>query len=326
MNESAIIQMIHDVFPDDEAITPLGIGDDCAFAAQPGHLITTDASVENVHYDLRYVSFADAAYRCLASNLSDIAAMGAHASAWTLALGLKPSMHEDEVRSAIEAMKRCLQDHQSKAWLIGGDVVRSEMSFFSITMWGDCCEGERTWPPVTRRGAKPGDKIVLLGTPGRAAAGFDGLSQGHAIPDTIARAFLRPRALTTLAPKLAERNLLHAMMDTSDGLFTDLPRMLAQSGAGAQIELEAFDKILDEDLNKAARACQKSPSHYKIFGGEDYGLLTAIDAAKVEQVMDLAYLEAIPVSVVGTITLAPGLVWTRNGIPVSLDDFSFKHF
>ena len=326
MHESDVIQMIHEIFPDRPDVTPLGIGDDCARLARPGTLITTDASVENVHFDLSYVSYEDAAYRCLASNLSDIAAMGALASAWTLALGLSPDLPPPQLRRAVEAFRTCLDDHESDAWLIGGDVVRSERSFFSITMWGDCSKGQDAWLPVTRAGARIGDMLVVLGTPGRACAGFECLKNGMASHDEVKAAFLRPRALTRLAPILAQKGLVRAMMDTSDGIFADLPRLLAQSHVGARIELEAFDGMKDDELDDAARALHKTSAYFRIYGGEDYGILAAIAPANLEAVNKWGEVEGGAVSGVGTICEAQKLVWARDSCAVSLEDCSFRHF
>lgn len=326
--EFDVIQAIQRIFPTRPEITPLGIGDDCALLARPGNLITTDASVEDIHYDLSYVSLAEAAYRCLASNLSDIAAMGGYATSWTLVLGLKPGFEFAEIERSIQALRQCLEDHQlPDAWLVGGDVVCAYKSFFSITVLGQCQIDIHHWAPIKRSGAKPGDAVAVFGFPGRAAAGLDQLmrfGKNNIVDPATVQAFLNPHALTQLGPALAQNELVSAMMDTSDGIYTDLPRLLAQSNAGAIIDVETFNP--DEPLQRQARALQTSPLKYQLCGGEDYGLIATVPNRNIDTVRKLAYSMGIPVAFIGTITDNHDLVWTRQGQAFTPKDQSFRHF
>ena len=332
MQESEVIRAIHRAFPDRRDVTPIGIGDDCAYLSSPGHLVTTDASVEGVHFDLSLMTFADAAYRCLASNLSDVAAMGGYARGWTLALGLRGDMSEATVCAGISAMRQCLLDHGlSDAWLVGGDVVRSPHIFLSVTMWGECEEKGERWQPVTRGGASPGDVIVLLGRAGYAAAGLESLRRRgeKAVEDAaferVKAHFLRPVSLTQLGPALARAGVVSAMMDTSDGLYADLPRLLEQSHVGATVSLDALSGGKD-DLDVVAEALGRSPRYFRLYGGEDFGLLATVPVKMVDCVEKLAYFYAVPMRVVGKIEATQGIRWQQGGQLASLEDHSFSHF
>ncbi len=329
--ESQVIQTIHELFPTRPEITPLGIGDDCAQLAHPGALVTTDASVEGVHFDLAYVSLAEAAYRCLASNLSDIAAMGAYTTGWTLALGLKPSFDFKDIVDAIHALKQCLLDHQlPDAWLVGGDVVCAPNAIFSITAWGECRANEKTWSCITRSGAKVGDNIAVFGWPGRAAVGLKCLmttNRAQCLDLPTTQAFLHPRALTQLGPALAQAGLVSAMMDTSDGVYTDLPRLIAQSHVGAIVDIDAFQN--DDAIQDALKQLDVNAPNQdlsQIFGGEDYGLLATLPPNKVDWARKLAYSNNVPMTLIGVITDSKELIWRQNKMQIRLKDQSFKHF
>ena len=331
MKESDIIRAIHQRFPDRFDITSIGIGDDCAVLNEPCPLVTTDASVEGVHFDFSFMTFADAAYRCLASNLSDIAAMGGRAVAWTLALGLGCGFLESDLQAGLDAMGACLLDHGlPDAWLVGGDVVRSPHVFMSVTMWGKCETPDKTWTPVTRAGARPGDILVLMGQAGYAAAGLELLQKyGSGLEDAHVRRvvdhFLRPVALTRLGPALACEGLVRAMMDTSDGLFADLPRLLERSGVGAEIDLDVLDRP-DQPLDAAAAKTGRPSWYYRVYGGEDYGLLAAVPANALDRVENLAYLHGVPMFRIGKVVPTHGIRWLKNGMPENMADNSFCHF
>ena len=150
--ESDVIEAIMEVFPSRRDLVTLGIGDDCAVLARGERLVTTDASVEGVHFDVAWMTLADAAYRCLTSNLSDVAAMGGEPGCFTLALGLRPDLGFDEIRGAIGAMRQCVEEHGlSRCALVGGDVVRSGDVFGD-----DAWRGSRMAGGDARGGARGG--------------------------------------------------------------------------------------------------------------------------------------------------------------------------
>ena len=330
--EAQVIEFIEETFETRKDISPKGIGDDCAVidfsGADKGYaLITTDASVEHVHFNLDWMTLADAAYRCMTSNISDIAAMGAYAGAFTLALGLNPRHDADEIREAICAIKSCIQDHGlDKCWLIGGDVVRSEHTFFSITLLAE----NPSWPLIYRNGAQPGDFILAVGNIGMSAAGLDILSSKHHVDkekklfQTFVQAFKRPRACTQLGPAIAQNQLATAMMDISDGIYSDLTRLLHQSHCAAQIDLESFTP--SPEMRTAAEILHANPIDWMTCGGEDFGLLMTCKEKNVKIIDALARECRLPCLNIGKCIPGTGISWQLHGKTIDKVNTGFLHF
>ena len=330
--EAQIIEIIEDIFKTRKDISPKGIGDDCAVIDLSGAnkglaLITTDASVENVHFNLNWMTLADAAYRCMTSNISDIAAMGAYGGPFTLALGLNPNLTIDEIREAIDAIRQCIEDHGlTKCWLVGGDVVRSDHTFFSITLLGNQPE----WPVVYRNGAKPGDTILAIGNIGMSAAGLDILTKQRndsKHTDLFApfiQAFKRPVSCAELGPELAKNKLATAMMDISDGIQTDLPRLLKQSQCGAEIQLEAFNP--SHEMKQVAQILQANPVEWMTCGGEDFGLIMTCKEKNVIKIQDMATQFQVPCHIIGKCRTQTGVLWKLNGNTIEMKNKGFVHF
>lgn len=322
--ESQIIDAIQATFPTRDDLVSRGIGDDCAVMRPHYDLVTTDASVDGVHFDLSWMTPADAAYRCLTSNISDIAAMGGEPSAFTLALGIPKAMAFDEITAAITALRDCIQDHDlPECWLIGGDVVRAPQLMFSVTMFGRSVHA-----PILRNGAHPGDAIVVLGEPGMSCIGLSLCQKGYAHSDhpnlaPFLNAFKRPRALTALAKTIAQNGLASAMMDLSDGIRTDLPRLLAQSRCGAKIDIDALSA--SQDMRNAAYTCGIDPVSAMLCGGEDFGLLLTCPPSHLAAIKALPASLGIPCRVIGTCT-AGSIEWTEADSPSNRKDISFTHF
>ena len=326
--EEQVIQAIQEIFPSRKDLAPCGIGDDCAVLMPGLELITTDASVEGVHFDLSWMSLADAAYRCMTSNVSDAAAMGAYAGPFTLALGLREDIEFNEILSAIQAIKDCIQEHGlSDCWLIGGDVVRSSQVFFSITVLSQ----KPAWPVVLRSGAKPGDVILALGRLGMSAVGlelyrrsFDKKCSRQSAYAPYLKAFCRPHALTSLGPDIAQQQLVHAMMDISDGIRTDLPRLMKQSHCGARVDLGVV--IPDGDLIQICKEINIDPIDQMICGGEDFGLLVTTPPQNVAKIKKYACTHQVPCYEIGVCTDSKNVEWFERGKSSHRIDTSFSHF
>lgn len=328
--EAQVIDEISRTFPVREDLVERGIGDDCAVMQNGMKLITTDASIEGVHFDLRWMSVADAAYRCMTSNVSDIAAMGAYAGPFTLAWGLPSSLDFSEIRKAIQAIKTCLNDHGlPDCWLIGGDVVRSQVVMFSVTVLGKCPE----WPVVCRNTAKPGDIVMAMGKLGYAAAGLALFESSIYLDKTrinacslepLLQAFRRPKALTNAGPILAKNRLVSSMMDLSDGVRTDLPRLLKQSRCGAVLDLDVL--VPDDCLSRAADVLQCDARDWMACGGEDFGLLMTAPVDNVGKIEKIAAENGIPCVILGKCTCDSDVIWNENGQVSLRKDLSFSHF
>jgi len=253
----------------------VGIGDDAA-VWQPSRgnrsVITTDALVEGVHFTRGAMSARDAGHRALAANLSDVAAMGARPVLATIALGFPPDTDPDWLLEAYDGIAALAK--RARCAVAGGDLTRAPAITFAITVVGEV----RASNLKTRAGARPGDIVAVTGALGASRAG---LRLAVDRPDLSAEPDHAEAlaAYRTPEPRLREGRWLggsrrvRAMMDTSDGLSTDLARLCAASGAGATIETLP---VHDAARRVAARTGD-DPERWALDGGEDFELLVSVE-------------------------------------------------
>ncbi|GAC1389466.1 MAG: thiamine-phosphate kinase [Vulcanimicrobiaceae bacterium] len=233
-------------------------------------VITTDALIEGVHFTREHFSYAQIGHRALASNLSDIAAMGARPVLATIALGLPGNVGLEGIMELYAGMNALAM--RTKTALVGGDIVRSAQLLLSITVVGEV----RSTALKRRDRARARDIIAVTGPLGASRAGLDAQRNPQALSGALlddARA-----KHCTPEPRLAEGRWLaasqsvHAMMDLSDGLAMDLPRMAAASGLGATLEQVPVAPCAEV----MADALRIDRLEYALSAGEDFELLTAI--------------------------------------------------
>ena len=289
-----------------------GIGDDCAVlpvADGDALLFTADLLNEGVHFLRRATSARELGGKALAVNLSDIAAMGGRPVATLLSLALPPDAGETWAEEFMEGY-RALSERYGVA-LVGGDTTRSGQGItINVT-----AIGRAPLSCIKRRSAaRPGDVLFTTGALGASGAGLRDLLAGRL--DTPAAVEHRnPRPQVEEGLWLGMRREVHAMMDLSDGLASDLRHILDRSGVGAEVLLERVPVAEGSDLQTAA--C----------GGEDYKLLLTADAEGAGQLAD-EFLKRFgsPLHPLGRITGTRELVWLQNGNPVPLDWHGFTHY
>lgn len=313
LGEEGIIDILARTCPTAGKGGRLGIGDDAAVVAGGGWVVTTDLLVEGTHFDPRYSSPADVGHKALAVNLSDVAAMGATPGPIFLTLGLPPTTPAADLEGFAEGLGTLAR--ASGAWLAGGDTVAAPAGW----VVGVTLLGRPVNRPIRRDGARVGDHLFVSGTLGGAAGGLRWLVEGGA---ATAQAALvarhrRPEPRLALGAWLAREGLASAMIDLSDGLATDGPRLAARSRVGLSIDLDTVpvDSML-EPLFGSREAVRLA-----LAGGEDFELLfTAPPHA-------LARLAAAPTPVrcIGRVTEA-GLGWTAGGRPVAAPTPVDHHF
>jgi thiamine-monophosphate kinase len=293
----------------------ISIGDDCAVLRIPrGHetLVTTDFSLENIHFRSGWHPPESVGHRCLARGLSDIAAMGGEPRAAFLSLGLPGSLPQGWVDGFFQGLLKLAAEF--KVSLAGGDTAESPGGILAdIIVLGSVPKGKA----VLRSGARPGDGIYVTGELGASAAALKLLySRKKLKPADFPRHFY-PSPRVAAGRFLRKNGLASAMIDISDGLSTDLGHVCEESGVGAEIEAEAIPVAT---VGKPAR---KVDLGLALHGGEDYELLfTAPRGKRVP-----SRIAGIAVSLIGHVTRGRKVVLRgRDGVKRELPAQGWEHF
>lgn len=298
----------------DEAIA-VGIGDDGAvLRPAPGRdlLTVVDTTVCGVHFPETLAADA-VGYRAVAVNVSDIAAMGGRPRWMTLALTLReadPAWLDAFAAGVFEA---------ADTWdvtLVGGDTTHGGELVVSVQVIGDVEAGTA----LTRAGARPGDAIYVSGTPGDAAAGLSLLQSGGPAEGSgryLVDRFLRPGARVALGQQL--RLMANAAIDVSDGLYTDIEKLLATSGVAGRLDLDAVP--MSPEILSLVSA--EDAMRFALTGGDDYELCFT---ASEEALGDGAELAGVRVTRIGRVSEGSGLSCALNGEPYSFHDDGYRHF
>ena len=289
-----------------------GIGDDCAvlpLGDGQALVFTADLLTEGVHFLREATTPEELGAKALAVNLSDVAGMGARPVATLLSLALPPDA-TDEWAARFMQGYHALSARYGTA-LVGGDTTRSEHGItINVTAIGRADEKHLK----RRSAAREGDILLVTGPLGASGAGLRDILAGRY--DTPLAALHRsPLPQVAEGQWLGIRREVHAMMDLSDGLASDVRHIMEQSGTGAAIELTQIPVAEGSDLRTAA--C----------GGEDYQLLlTAAPEAAEKLTADFAQRFGAPLYPVGRIEPGDGLRWLRDGAETELDWRGFTHY
>jgi thiamine-monophosphate kinase len=259
-------------------ILTLGIGDDCAvLRPRRGEdlVVTTDLSLENVHFRRDWHPPESVGHRCLARGLSDLAAMGARPEAAFLSLALPEELTGSWMAGFLDGLMALAERHRVP--LAGGDTAKSPPGMHraggglvvtDIVLLGSVPNGRS----LLRSGARAGDGIYVTGALGGSAAELLALERhpaGFRTKDKARHPHLYPEPRLAAGRKLMRDRLATAAIDVSDGLSTDLAHLCEASGVAAEIDAEA--------LPVDARATLEQALH----GGEDYELLFTAPAKAV---------------------------------------------
>lgn len=297
------------------------VGDDCAVLAVPhGYTlaVTTDTLVVGTHF-LPTISPQDLAYKSVAVNLSDLAAMGAKPAWVSLALTL-PNIDHDWLASFSQSLFELLDAHNVA--LIGGDTTKGDLSI-TLTAHGFIPQGKGLF----RHNAQVGDAIFVSGSLGDSATGLELLlnqSQQAENPHhhfLLAR-HLRPTARVELGQALTEYS--RCAIDISDGLLADLGHILSRSGCGAEIWVENLP--LSDTLQQTYPIEQAEL--FALTGGENYELCFTVPQQAVAAVEEIAKQLNLRCSHIGKITSDMGQVrLLKNGAAYPLPtQVGFDHF
>jgi thiamine-monophosphate kinase len=327
VGERQVIARIRARVPAAPPFVVIGIGDDAAVlepARNRVDVVTTDAAVEGVHFDRRFMDARAIGHRLLAANLSDLAAMGAEPRTALLSLMLPDALPLAELDALLDGFLALAA--RTGTHLIGGNVTRSPGPLVLDATVSGTAKRRKV---LTRSGARAGDSLFVSGTVGGAAAGLAWLQRaGPAPPDDPAIAdavgrFLAPEPRLRLGILVGRTKAASAAMDLSDGLADAVRQVAEASGLGARIDAAALPVhpavavpgTGDEERTDAALA-----------GGEDYELLLAVPRRASRRLDAAARHARVPVTRIGVLTPAgSGLVLAteRGDRPIPE---GFEHF
>jgi thiamine-monophosphate kinase len=294
-----------------------GIGDDCAVLRIPpdcDSLVTTDFTLEGIHFRREWHPAESVGHRCLARGLSDIAAMGGEPAAVFLSLALPRDLPQAWVGRFTRSLMSLAQKYG--VTLAGGDTAESPNGILAdIIVVGSVSKGQS----ILRSGARPGDRIFVSGELGGSSSAVRQMvarPKKRLNPRDYHRHFY-PEPRIELGRILREKHLATAMIDTSDGLSTDLSHICEESGVGAELDAARIPRA------RVGRPSRKVDFDLALHGGEDYELLFTVPAAK--RIPD--QIAGVSLSAIGRVTRSPGIfVRDPNGEIYELHPSGWEHF
>ncbi len=290
----------------------LGIGDDCAVLDLPrGHeiLVTTDFTLEGVHFRREWHPPDSVGHRCLTRGLSDIAAMGGIPRSAFLSLALPSELPQPWVDDFIAGLLKLARRYS--VTLAGGDTAQSPDGILAdIIVVGAVPTGKA----ILRSGAHPGDIIYVSGTLGASVATLQELRSGKKLRPSAHLRHFYPEPRIAIGKFLREKQLASAMIDTSDGLSTDLRHICDESRVGAIIEAAALPALPDDHALQFA-----------LHGGEDYELLFTVPPTRANKIP--AKIAGVPITRIGQITRSRQInLQTPYGKARPLPSGGWQHF
>lgn len=269
--------------------------------------MTTDMLVEDIHFLRGASSAEEVGEKSLMVNISDVAAMGAKPVATLLSIALPESAQgewaEEFMHGYYEASKR------EGVALVGGDTTaaKDKIAINVVAI------GRAPMTNIKRRSeAKVGDAICVTGKLGISSKGLVDIMFGD-LNTAAAKAHRRAQARTAEGQWLGTRSEVHAMMDISDGIASDIKHIMELSGVGARINMELIPT--DYDIR------------YATTGGEDYELLLTVDDNKYNEVAEALFnATGTTLTKIGEITAGSEVEWLDNGKPTDIEMRGFTHF
>ena len=316
LSEDTLIALLKNQFPthigDDAAVLPT------ATAAEQW-VITQDLLIEDVHFRRHYHDAESLAHKALQVNLSDLAAMGATPRFVLLGLSIPPSYH-NTIMAFLQQFSAACKACQVE--LLGGDTTASKHGLFiSVTALGLVNKTHIRY----RHTARAGQSLCVAGPLGFAHLGLTALEQTKPHFDAFKQAFLYPHARLQEGLWFSQQPAVSAMMDLSDGLVVDAQKLASSSALAATLWAEALPII--PSFQAACAQLKLDPTRVQLTGGEDYGLLVAVDSAHLTQVCtDFNQQFNYPLQVVGQLHSGEGLQLTQHGEAIALPSNTFNHF
>lgn len=312
MDENQIVQLLLDRYGVKSPLIKKGIGDDAAVirpsASGEFLVITTDMLLEGIDFRPEWTTPRRLGCKSIAVNLSDLASMGARPLFFTVSLAVPADISRRWILDFYDGLTDPAVTRGAR--LIGGDLSHTTDGIaISITAIGESVNRRLLY----RSGGRAGDCLYVTGVLGRSAAGLQLLRNGCIRTRSRARqealrVHQNPESRCDAGQWLAQCGLVHCMMDLSDGLSTDLPRLCAASKAGAEI------RIADLPIFPESRSWNCDPVELALHGGEDFELLFAVPVSK-SRLLEERYPSNLPkITRIGRMTPNVSEIWVvENG-------------
>ncbi len=280
--KSALAQTLRHFKPVESTI--IGSGDDSAVIGLSSNqfVVTTDSMVEGRDFRSDFSKGYDIGYKAAATNLSDVAAMGAQPISLVVALLITRETKLSWLEDFAKGLQAALDELAPSAAVVGGDLALADQIVVAVTAHGDL----QTQKPILRSGAQPGDVLAVAGTLGKAAAGLslllhDDKSLAASYPELVA-VQLRPKPPISLAVGSTAKS----MLDISDSLALDANRLASASNVLLRInrlDLHGYSAVLEQAAQSISARDVKTvdPLDWVLYGGEDHGFLATFSPDSV---------------------------------------------
>ncbi|MCC5916831.1 MAG: thiamine-phosphate kinase [Cryomorphaceae bacterium] len=283
--------------------TAIGIGDDAAVlnhSDKTQTVVTTDLLVENVHFDFTYTPVKHLGYKCIAVNISDLAAMGATPTSILVSIAASNRVTLEAIEELYSGMQLACEKYNVE--IVGGDTSSSLSGMvINITAIGTVEEGKA----ILRNGGNDTDLIVVSGDLGGAYMGLQVLEREKQVfkenplvqPDLseyeyLLQRQLKPEARVDILPMLNDLGVHPTtMIDISDGLSSEILHICKASNVGCRIYEEKIP--IDPSVFKVCEEMKINAVTAAMNGGEDYELLMTIPVTDFEKIKGNPHLTVI---------------------------------
>jgi thiamine-monophosphate kinase len=300
----------------------VGPGDDAAVVAPDRgalQVLTTDAIVDGVHFDQRFVPPDAIGHRALAVNLSDLAAMGAQPRSALLSLVLPDQLPVAALDAIIEGLLALATTHQVA--LVGGNITRTPGPLtLDVTAIGSV----RPRRLLTRAGARTGDEVYVTGTIGEAAIALRTIRDGATIASALRDRYLRPEPRVRAGVLLGRNRAATSCMDLSDGLADGLRQVADASSVGITIDADALP--LTDEVRAWYGARSENAVDAAVAAGDDYELLFTVRPSHKGRLRAVrGQLGNLPITRIGVVTKSRELR-VREAARLRELPLGFEHF